>query len=435
MMSTKQVVKNASWIIGCKIAQSVLGLIVSMLTARYLGPSNFGLINYAASLATFILPVMQLGLSSTVVQEIINAPDSEGEIIGTTIGMSFASACACIVGLFSFVSFVNAGETETIIVCLLYSLQLLFQSIEIIQYWYQAKLKSKYTSLAMVASYTIVSLYKIYLLVSGKSVYWFAVSHSIDFAIISIVLLFIYSRIGTQKLRFSFKLARKLFSRSKYYVLSGLMVSIFSQTDRVMLKVMMDDAATGFYSAAVQCSTLTNFVFTAILDSGRPLIFDSKKNDEQKYKEHLSSMYAIVIFLSLIQCVIISVFAKYIIRILYGAAYLQASAILRIVVWYTAFAYLGSVRNIWLLAENKQKYLLFINLSGAIANVIMNAILIPISGAAGAAIASLITQIFANIIISIIFKPIQGVNQYLLAGCNPKRIRVMLDVVLRKFRK
>ena len=63
-----KVIKNASWMIGCKIAQSVISLIIGMLTARYLGPSNYGLISYAASIAVFLLPLMQLGLIKTLVQ-------------------------------------------------------------------------------------------------------------------------------------------------------------------------------------------------------------------------------------------------------------------------------------------------------------------------------------------------------------------------------
>ena len=151
-MNTKSVINNAAWIIGCKIVQSLLGLVISMFTARYLGPSNFGLINYASSLAVFIMPVMQLGLSSTIVQEIINDPDNEGKIMGTSLIMTMVSAIMCIIGIIGFVSIVNAGETETIIVCSLYSVQLIFQSLEMITYWYQAKLLSKYTSITMLLS-------------------------------------------------------------------------------------------------------------------------------------------------------------------------------------------------------------------------------------------------------------------------------------------
>ena len=72
-MIKNRVVSNAAWIIVCRVIQSLLSLVIGMLTARYLGPAKYGLINYAASLTAFFLPFMQLGLNSILVQEIINA--------------------------------------------------------------------------------------------------------------------------------------------------------------------------------------------------------------------------------------------------------------------------------------------------------------------------------------------------------------------------
>ena len=72
-----KVAKNASWIIGCRIGQAILSLVINMLTARYLGPSNYGLITYAASLVAFVLPIAQLGFNNILVQEIVNDPENE----------------------------------------------------------------------------------------------------------------------------------------------------------------------------------------------------------------------------------------------------------------------------------------------------------------------------------------------------------------------
>ena len=98
----RKVIKNAAWIIAGKITQALLGMIVTMLSARYLGPSGYGVLNYAASLVAFAVPVMQLGLNSTLVQELLQAPDQEGKILGTAITMTFVSSFACIVGVLTF---------------------------------------------------------------------------------------------------------------------------------------------------------------------------------------------------------------------------------------------------------------------------------------------------------------------------------------------
>lgn len=433
-MNHKTVAKNAFWIIGCRVIQAALNLIIAMISARYLGPSNYGLINYAASVVAFVVPIMYLGINNILVQELLSQPKKEGEILGTSITLSFLSAILCMIGVFSFVSIANAGERDTILISALYSILLLFQSVDLIQYWFQAKLLSKYTSLAMLASYIMVSGYKIYLLVTQKSVFWFALSNAFDYFLIAAFLLAIYRKLGGQKLTFSFSLAKHLLSKGRYYIVSSLMVTIFAQTDKIMIKLMLGESEVGYYSAAVVCAGMTSFIFSAIIDSMRPMIFEKKLVDQTEYELNITRLYAIVIFLSLLQSVGMTIFSKYIILILYGNAYLPAISALRIIVWYTTFSYLGSVRNIWILAESKHQYLWIINLSGALVNIGLNWILIPLLGIDGAAVASLITQIFTNIIIGYMIKPIRYNNKLMLEAFRWKNL-LKLTEHLPKFRK
>lgn len=421
-----KVIKNASWIIGCKIAQSVVNLIISMIAVRYLGPSNYGLIAYAASVVAFVLPIMQLGLSKTLVQEFIDHPDREGEVLGTALVMNLLSSLLCIGIVYIFLLVANSGERETMLVGVLFSISLIFQATEMIQYWFQAKLLSKYPSIAMLIAYSAVAIYKIVLLVAGKSVFWFAVSNSIDYVITSIILLVIYHRMGNQKFGFSFSLGKLMFSRSKYYIVSTMMVTIFQQTDRIMIKLMMDEEQVGYYSAAIACVGVTAFVFAAIIDSMRPLILEEKAKGGADYEKQLVSLYSIITYLSLAQCIVMTIFAKPIILILFGKDYIAAVGALRIAVWYITFSYYGSIRNVWILAESKQKYLWIINLSGAVCNVVLNFVLIPIIGIIGAAIASLVTQIFTNVIIGYIIKPIRYNNILMLKGLYPEPIIVFI---------
>lgn len=431
-MNNKRVIKNAGWLIGIQLIKSLLGMVISMLTARFLGPSNFGLINYAASIVSFVTPIMYLGLTGVLVQEIVNNPEEEGEILGTSIFMSLISSVLCISGVIVFSVLANSGEKDTIIVCALYSILLIFQSLEMIVYWFQAKLLSKYSSIVSLVAYIVVSGYKIYLLATHKSIYWFAVSNALDYMIIAVGAYIVYKKLGGADLKFDFRLAKRLFSKSRYYIVSNMMIAIFAQTDRIMLKLMIDDAATGYYSAAVACAGMTGFVFTAIIDSFRPMIFDDKKSNENQYEKDMCRLYGIIVYLSLFQSAGITIFSGLIIKILYGAAYSSSINVLKLVVWYTTFSYLGSVRNIWILAENKQKYLWIINLSGALANVLLNYILIPIIGVMGAALASLITQIFTNIIIGFIMKPIRHSNTLMLRSLNPKVMVSAAKFLLKK---
>lgn len=419
MIAKNKIITNASWIIFCKVIQSVLTLVISMITARYLGPSNYGIISYASSIAAFVYPISSLGLNHILVQETVQRPEEEGKIYGTSLVLSLASSLACIAGVGAFVSVVNATEIETILVCILYSLILVFQAAELIQYWFQAKYLSKYVSVISLCAYVVVSGYKIFLLATGKSIYWFAVSNALDYMLISAALVITYHKLGGGRLRFSWKTARRMLSQSRYYIISSMMVTVFAQTDKIMLKLMVDEAATGYYSAAVACAGMTSFVFSAIIDSARPAIFEAKKEKKEKFEKSISTLYCVIIYLSLAQSVAMVALAKPIILILYGEQYVPAVDALRIVVWYTTFSYMGSVRNIWILAEGKQKCLWIINLSGASMNIVLNALMIPYWGIRGAAAASLITQFFTNFILGFMLKPIRQNNTMVLKGLSP----------------
>lgn len=425
-VSNNKVFRNATWIVACKIVQMLISLVIGMISARYLGPSNYGLISYASSLIAFVLPVAQLGLRNIFVEQIISHPEREGQTVGTSLAMSMASSLFCIVGCMAFVSIVNAGEKDTLIVCVLYSISLFFQMSEMIEYWYQAKLLAKYTSIVSLVAYTIVALYRVFLLITKKSIYWFALANAFDFLLISVALLVLYRRLGTQKLSFSFTLAKELFSVSKYYIVSSMMVTIFSQTDKIMIKMMVGNAENGYYSTAATCAAISNFVFVAIIDSMRPLILDSKKSSKELFNRNMSRLYSVIIYLGLAQSLVLTLLAKPIVLILYGKAYSPSIVILQVITWYSAFSYMGTVRNIWILAEEKQRHLWKINLSGAVLNVIGNFILIPKLGAVGAAIASVATQFFTNFIMCLIMPPIRPTATLIWKAMNPKLIFEMI---------
>ena len=426
------VFKNAAWIIGCKIVQSLINLLIGLLTARYLGPSNYGIISYVSSIVAFAMPIMQLGLKQTLVKEFVQAPDREGEILGTALMINIISSIFCMLGSVAFVLVADAGEKQTILVCALYSLTLLFQATEMTQYWFQSKLLSKYPSIATLCAYIVVAVYKLYLLVTQKSVVWFALSNVLDYFLISLILMVIYRKVGGQRLGIDWKLGRQMLSRSKYYIIPSLMVMIFQHTDRIMIKMMIGEAETGMYSAAITCIGISGFVFAAVIDSARPVILEMKTKDQALYETRVIQLYSIITCMSMAQSVGMALLAKPLVWLMYGPEYAGSARILAVAVWYITFGYYGSVRNIWILAEEKQKYLTGINIAGALANVILNFCLIPILGAIGAAVASLVTQFFTNVIIGFIFKPIRRNNYLMVKSWNPKVAIGMLSKMIHR---
>lgn len=426
-MNKLNVIKNASWIIVGRFVQAVLSLLVTMLTARYLGPSNYGILNYAISVTSFFIPVAILGINSVLVQELIEYPYQEEIIVGTSICMSFFTSILSCIGVFLFTLVANNGDVITIIVCCLYSLIMIFNALDLITYWYQSKLLSKYTSIVQLIGYIIMSTYKIMLLVLGTNVKWFALSYSLDYCFVAITLIIIYKRkTGNRIIIFSKDIAIRIFNKSKYYIVSTLMVTLFAQQDKVMLKLMLDNKATGIYSAAVTFTTMSGFIFNAIISSMRPVIYESKFKSKLTYENNITNLYTIIIYLCIAQGIIFTLFAESIIEIIYGQDYIQSSGVLQILIRYTSFSYIGGIRDIWILSEGKQRYLITINFMGALMNLILNYFLIKILGIYGAALSSLFTQIFTNIILTSLITPIKKNNKFVYESLRPKRAYAIL---------
>lgn len=401
-------VKNAGWIIGGKIFQMILSLFVGLLTARYLGPSNYGLVNYGASYVALFSSICTLGINSVIIKEFADNPGEQGISMGTAIGLRAISAIVSSVMIVAIVSMVDKNEPLTILVTILCSVALIPQIFDTINYWFQFRYQSKITAIVTLIAYSVVSAYKIILLIWGKGVQWFAFSTSIDYIVIAILLLAAYKKYGGQKFKFSKSKAKSILGKSYHYILAGMMVSIYGQTDKLMLKQMLDEKSVGYYSTATSICSMWVFVLAAIIDSLYPTIIRLYNDGNiTAFNRKNRQLYAIVFYLSISVSVIFFIFGDFIIRILYGSAYAPATMPLKVVSWYTAFSYLGTARNAWIVCENKQRYLKYIYISAAVVNVIMNAIFIPIWGATGAAIASLITQIITSLILPLFIKELR----------------------------
>lgn len=418
LLSSK-VTRNASWIIAGRVYHMLLAFFVGLLTARYLGPSNFGLINYAATYTSFFASFCTLGINSVIVKNFVDHPDEEGETVGSAIVLRTVSSVLSVLMMVCITLIADKGETTTHIVVFLCGIGVIFQVMDTLDYWFQSKLESKYSAFATVISYTVVSAYKVWLLATGKSVEWFAISTSIDYMVVAVVLLVMYKKHNGPQFKCSVRKAKELFSNSYHFILAGLMVSIYGSTDKFMLKQMLNESEVGFYSTAVSLCNTWVFLLTAIIDSLYPVIlqsFDNKKLFERKNKQ----LYAIVFYVSVGVSLLFSLLASPIVSILYGDAYAPAAVPLRIITWYTAFSYLGVARNAWVVSYSKQNYLKYLYIGATITNVLLNAIMIPLWGASGAALASLLTQISTILLFPAVIKDLQP------------NVKLMIDAILLK---
>lgn len=400
----------------------VLSLIVSLLTARYLGPSNYGLINYAAAYVAFFTSLCTLGINSVIIKDFVDNPEEQGVAIGTTLCLRACSSFLSAITIVAVVSIADAGESITIAVAALNSISLIFHIFDTFNYWFQSRYQSKVTSIATLIAYIVTSAYKVILLVMGKDVRWFAFASSVDYIIIAILLILAYYTHDGQPLSFSKSKAVALLSKSRHYIISGMMVALYGQTDKLMLKQMLGETEVGYYAAATALNNMWVFVLAAVIDSVYPTIMRLHGKDQVAFERKNRQLYAIVFYLSVTVSLGFVLLGRPIVTLLYGQAYLPAVAPLTMITWYTAFSYLGVARNAWIVCENKQKYLKYMYLCAAVLNVCLNWVLIPGMRATGAALASLITQICTSIILPLAFREMRPNAKLMLEAIRLKGV-------------
>ena len=169
-------VKNSFWIISERVIQMILSFIIAMITARYLGPTNYGILNYGASFVTFFASITKLGIDAIIVNELINNKTLEGKILGSSLFLRFISSILSIISILLLIIVLKPGSKIILITTMLQSIALIFQALCLLDYWFQSKLQSKFVSIAKSCAYVVVSIYKILLLVKKADIAWFAFS-------------------------------------------------------------------------------------------------------------------------------------------------------------------------------------------------------------------------------------------------------------------
>ena len=430
-------VKNASWIIGGKVVHMLLSFFVGIFTARYLGPANQGLIDYASAYTIIFHSICTLGIDSIIVKNYIDHPDEQGETLGTAIVLRLISSLISVGLILGIVAVMDKGEKITLIVVALYSLSVIFNVFDSFGSWFQNRLQSKYPTIATLIGYVAVSIYRIILLITRKNVYWFSLSLTLDYVVIAIFLFIVYKKSGGPRLSFSKEKAKQLLKSSYHFILSGLMIAVYNATDKWMLKQLIGNAEdalaeVGFYGRANMLCTMWCFVLGAIITSVTPTIMRLHKTDTELFEKRNRQLYAVIFYVSTFVSVLFLFLSDWLIPFLYGVEYAPASNPLKILTWLTAFSYIGVARNIWIVCEEKQNYLKYLYLVAAIGNVALNLVFIPIMGASGAALASVITQVLTAIVIPMFIKPLRKntkmiLEGIILKGVIPKRKKVAID--------
>jgi O-antigen/teichoic acid export membrane protein len=102
-------------------------------------------------------------------------------------------------------------------------------------------------------------------------------------------------------------------------------------------------------------------------------------------------------------CLVVSIAAPDLLRLLFGDSFSDGGRVLAILVWSEVAVFFGVVMTNSVLALGLQRLLPLITGAGAVANLALNAVLIPRMGAVGAAWATVVSYSVAGIFMYLLF--------------------------------
>lgn len=394
----KKLIGNTGWLLLDKVLRLFLGAVVGIFVARYLGPSQFGMLNYAISLVAFIGIFAYLGLDGLIVRDIVKTPKEKELILGTAFMLKAVG------GIFGYIIVIiiawlaAQNDTTQVLMTLIVGAQLLFRPFEVIDAWFQSQVQAKYSVYARNIAFIFSVLLKIFFIIYQAPLFTFALTLVIEMGLASIIMVYYYvKKVGTLLLwQATVAKGYELISQSWLLILSGFLATINLKVDQILLNWLRGPVDVGIYSVAVVLSESWYFIPIAIVASLFPKLAEMKENNKEKYKKSLQQTYDILFLIALSLALPITFLANKLIYLLYGPAYQAAGPILMIHIWSGLFIFMRQLFSRWLIIEGFLFYSLMSHGLGAIANVILNLILIRPFGGVGSAVATLISYAIAS---------------------------------------
>jgi O-antigen/teichoic acid export membrane protein len=397
--------------------------------ARYLGPEQFGLLNFGLAFTGLFGALATLGLQGIVVRDLVRFPDRSPVTLGTSALLQFLGGVASFALIFGTIHYLRPNDEVSKVIVSILGAAMLFKASEISLYWFESQVLSKYTVWVQNAVFLFFAIIKVLLILAKVELKLFVWVILAEAATVAVALLVAMNMRGVliRRLEVSLSRAKSLLAESWPLIISNFSVLIYMKTDQIMLGQMMGDAAVGIYSAATRVSEVFYFIPVIIVNSVFPTILKARSQNAEHYNHLVQKLFDLLVFTGFLVTLTVTFSSTQLIGFLFGASYTHAAAVLTIHICASIFVFLGVASNSCLLSEDLQMLILQRTVVAAIFNIMFNLILIPDFGAQGAALGLLASQLIASILIDGIQKKTRHIFLMKMQAMNPKR---WIDLIL-----
>ena len=291
----KKVVRNLLWAVTGKVVTLLGSLLVGIFVARYLGPEQYGLMNYVVSYVALFQVFASFGLDSIEIREEAKCketgeygrtPSAEANtILGTAFGLKLIFA-AITMALVIATAWIFEADTFTKWMITLYSLSMIMQTFSVIRNYFTSIVWNEYIVKTEITRTLVGAGIKVALLLLHAPLVWFIAATLFDTVLIAGGYLISYrKKIASPQLwSFDKATAKYLIKEAFPLLLSGAAVVIYQRIDQVMIGNMIDKEAVGFFSVATAFVGVLMFVPITLTDTYMPIISNLWNTDKETYK-------------------------------------------------------------------------------------------------------------------------------------------------------
>lgn len=373
----------------------IFPLITFPYVSRIILPEGTGKVSFALSLVSYFNIFAQLGIPKYGIRACAKVRDNKEALSRTVQELLIINTVMTVISYIAFGIMLAAVPRlqEEKVLYIIMSSTILFNTIGM-EWLYKAMEQYTYITVRSV-SFKLIALIFMFLLVHQKSDYMIYGAISIFAASASSVLNFFHAhKYITLKPLGNYDFRRHMRPVIVFFAMACA-TTVYTHLDTVMLGFMTNDAEVGLYNAAVKIKTIMVSIVTAL---GTVLLprasYYVQHGMMDEYKRITRKSLNFVILLSVPLTIYFILFAKPVIFFLSGSAFEGSVPAMKLIMPTLFLISLSNVTGIQILVPTgRESTVLLSEVVGAIVDLILNAILIPVLGAAGAAIGTTIAEL------------------------------------------
>ncbi len=402
----EKIFRNIFWAVSGKVVNIASGMFVGILVARYLGPEQFGMMNYVISYVMLFSILATFGLDGIEVRELSKRGADKGAILGTAFSLRLVFAVLALLLIFVTLWFFESdGYTFTMV--MVYAISLIFSTLNVIRNYFTSIILNEYIVKSEISRTLLGALIKVVLLWFHCSLTWFIAASAFDIVLVGGGYLYSYRKKAIDVVRWRFDpVSAKMLIRASFpLLLSGTAIVIYQKINSVMIRNMLDNVALGQFSVAAKMAEFATFIPMMVAQTVTPLLVKAHQTDLDQYHEKRQQFMDLMAWSGIGMAVVMLLLAFPVIRLLYGPEYILAIPVLQILACRSIFMAIAAASGQLIIIEGIQKYVILRNLAGCAVSIGLNWLLIPVWGIVGSAVAMVVSVAVAGFLSHYVIRP------------------------------